>query len=82
MVRVIAYPAQQILEPYEAKALPICEKVGKYFTTVVTVRKEVNEWFSVRSPVIGVYTTQISIESHKIKRSKKSWIKKLLNKLF
>ena len=83
MVHVIAYPAQRVYDPYKVKTIPICEKVGQYYTSVVTVKKEVDQWFSVRSPVISVYFTQISVISNKrIKKSRTSWIKKLLHKLF
>ena len=61
---------------------PMKEKVGdfyQYYTSVTSVRTVYNNWHTIATPVIGVYTTDITVPNKS--KNKKSW-KQALQKLF
>lgn len=53
------YRATEVLKYSDPQPL-FLESVGNYFTTVLSVKREVNSSYWVMSPVIGVYTTEIA----------------------
>ena len=58
------------------------EKVGDYYqysTSVTTVKTVLNDWHTIITPVIGVYTTIIS---QPMTKSWKKSLKRSLKKLF
>ena len=61
--------------------LAMKERIGdfyQFYTSVTTVRTTCNDWHTIATPVIGVYTTLISVKASK---NKKNW-KEALQKLF
>ena len=80
--KVTCYKAEQVLKKTDHQYLSIKERVQGYFTTVISVEKKVKEGFTVCTPIIGVYTTEITVKTKKKSRAKKSRAKKWLAKMF
>ena len=80
MKPISAHLAYEVYPKNLVPQFSISEKVREYFTSVVFVEKEVNQWYSIPTPVIGVYSTEIAPPDSQKKKShsKKSLFKCLL----